>query len=199
MQQWFMTGAAVVLAGALVSAGQAPQSQIPDRGRPTEITDEVPPFNFGDYFVGTWTFEWEVPEGPLGPAGTLQGTVTYQHLDGPFFEAVTRATGPGGPFTIRETIAYRPEGKTASRWVNDSRGFSYMQVAPVGGDLGGTYNLYYESSPFTVKGKTVRVKNAIRMTSPVRYRSQVSVSADGVKYVNYGSPWFEKDVAAPGR
>jgi hypothetical protein len=209
IHKWLMTGVALALAAPLVSAGQPPQtppptspppqSQAPDRGRPTQITDEVPLFNFADYFVGKWNFEWEVPEGLLGAAGTLKGTITYKQLDGPFYEAVTSGSGPGGPFTIRETIGYRAEGKTISRWINDSRGFSFLQVAPVGGDLGGTYNLYYESAPFTVKGKTVRVKNAIRMTSPVRYRNQMSVSADGVTYVNYGNPWFEKDAAATGQ
>src|SRR4051794_6974603 len=42
---------------------QLPKSQIPDLGRPTKVTDEVPLFNFEEYFVGKWTFEWETPEG----------------------------------------------------------------------------------------------------------------------------------------
>jgi hypothetical protein len=177
---------------------QLPKSQIPDLGRPTRVTDEQPPFNFEEYFLGKWTFEWDAPEGILGPAGTIKGAIVYRHIEGPFFEATTMATGPAGPLTVKETIAYRKEGKTAARSLTDSRGFSYLQIASVGGDLGGYYNFYYEGSPFTYKGKTVRVKNALRLTSPIRYRNAVTVSIDGGPFANYGSAWFEKDVSGDG-
>ena len=178
---------------------QLPKSQVPDLGRPTKVTDEQPLFDFDAYFAGKWTFEWEVPEGVLGPAGTVKGSTVYKHVDGPFFEATTTATGPSGPLTIKETIAYRKDGKTAARWVTDSRGFAYEQIAPVGGDLGGYFNLYYEGSPFTYKGKTIRIKNALRLTSPLRYRNSVTVSVDGGAFVNYGSAWVEKDAGGTGK
>jgi uncharacterized protein DUF1579 len=194
---------AIVAAAAALSARQdtpqLPKSQVPDLGRPTRPTDEQPPFNFGAYFVGKWTFEWEVPDGPLGPSGTIKGSVVYKQVDGPFFEAATTASGPGGPMTAKETIAYRQESKAAARWIVDSRGFSYMQIAPVGGDLGGYFNLYYDGQPFTYKGHTLRIRNALRLTSPLRYRNSVTVSTDGGPYANYGSAWFEKDAASPSR
>jgi hypothetical protein len=192
------TIAAVMLgaASAQQDRPQLPKSQVPDLGRPTRVTDEQPPFNFAEYFVGKWKFEWDAPEGPLGPSGTIKGAIVYRHVDGPFFEATTEATGPAGAFTIKESIAYRLEGKTAARWVTDSRGFSYAQIAPVGGDLGGYFNFYYEGSPFSYKGKTIRIKTALRLTSPLRYRSSVTVSTDGGPFVNYGSAWFEKDTTA---
>jgi hypothetical protein len=193
--------APVVMLSTLLSAQQPPQqqlpkSQVPDLGRPTRVTDEQPPFNFADYFVGRWTFEWDAPEGSLGPSGTIKGTVVYKHVDGPFFEAMTTATGPGGAYTVKESIAYRVESKTAARFVNDSRGFTFTQISPVGGDLGGYFNFYFDGSPFTFKGKTIRIKNVLRLTSPLRYRNTVTVSTDGGPFVNYGSAWFEKEAAA---
>jgi hypothetical protein len=185
---------------ALLSAQQPqpqlPKSQVPDLGRPTRVTDEQPPFNFSDYFVGRWTFEWDVPEGSLGPSGTIKGTVIYKHVDGPFFEATTSATAPGGTYTVNESIAYRVESKTIARFVHDSRGFTYMQISPVGGDLGGYFNFYFDGSPFAFKGKTIRIKNVLRLTSPLKYRNTVTVSTDGGPFVNYGSAWFEKDATA---
>ena len=54
-------------------------------------------------------------------------------------------------------------------------------------------------TPF-YQGKTVRIKNAMRLVSPIRYRNQASVSVDGGPFVNYGNPWFEKDLGGnPGR
>jgi hypothetical protein len=176
---------------------QLPKSQMPDLGRPTRPNDEQPLFRFDDYFPGTWKFEWDVPEGVLGASGTISGTVTYKKIDETFYEAETKANGPSGPFTVKETIAYRKEGKTAARWVTDSRGFTYEQIASVGGDLGGYFNLYYESAPFQYNGKTIRIKNGMRLVSPTRYRNQASVSVDGGPYVNYGNPWFEKQIGLP--
>ena len=79
----------------------------------------------------------------------------------------------------------------------DSRGLTYPQLASVGGDLGGYFNIYYESVPFQYKGKTVRIKNAMRLVSPIRYRNLTSVSTDGGPFVNYGNPWFEKQIGLP--
>src|SRR5438093_2630937 len=74
------------------SAGQAqtptppPKGQMPELGRPTKPDDQLPLFNFDEYFPGKWTFEWDVPEGPLGPAGRITGTTLYKPVDGRFYE-----------------------------------------------------------------------------------------------------------------
>jgi hypothetical protein len=197
---WILAALATLVASLPTLSAQQqplPKSQMPDLGRPTRPNDEQPLFNFEEYFPGTWSFEWDVPEGVLGASGTIKGTITYKKVDATFFEAETKASGPSGPVTIKETIAYRKEGKTAARWVTDSRGFSYAQIASVGGDLGGYFNLYYESAPFQYKGKTIRIKNGMRLVSPIRYRNQASISVDGGPYVNYGNPWFEKQIGLP--
>src|SRR5437773_4132933 len=102
---------AALAASPLVSAEQdkpqLPKSQIPDLGRPTRPNDEQPLFDFDAYFLGKWTFEWEVPEGVLGPSGTITGSIIYKKVEGPFYEATTTASGPSGPMSIKESIAYR--------------------------------------------------------------------------------------------
>jgi hypothetical protein len=161
------------------SNSSCPTARVPDLGRPTKVTDEQPLFNFGEYFVGKWMFEREVPERIFGPSGTIKGSIVYKQIEGPFFEAVTTATGPSGPFIVKETIAYRKDGKTAAHGVVDSRGLSYQQTAPAGGDLGGYFNHYFEGSPVAYNGNTVRIKNALRLTSLLRYRNAVTLSIDG--------------------
>jgi hypothetical protein len=196
---WMFSIVAFAIIAPLAAQPQLPRSQVPDLGRPTKTSDEQPLFNFEEYFRGKWTFEWEVPDGVLGAGGTIKGWVVYKHIDGPFFEAATDAVGPAGPFTIKEMIAYRKESRTAARSVVDSRGFSYQQIAAVGGDLGGYFNIYYDGSPFTYNGKVVRIKNTLRLTSPVKFRNAVTVSTDGAPFINYGSAWFEKDLSATSR
>jgi hypothetical protein len=207
MKVVFASAAGVVLATAVTlvaqqasapAAPQTPKGQMPELGRPTESTDKVPLFNFDEYFLGgKWTFEWLVPESPLGPAGTITGTTSYTASgeDGKFYQARTEATGPGGKFTITERIAYQKENKTITRYVSDSRGYSYLQTAAVGGDLGGFYNMYFESEPFTFKGKSIRIRDAYRLVSPVNYRVATTISIDGARFTNYGNPWWRKDVA----
>jgi hypothetical protein len=169
---------------------------MPDLGRPTRPGDVAPPLDFGAYFVGTWNFEWDVPEGPLGPSGRITGTTTYRKIDDRFFEADTKASGVFGTFTEHDVIAFSRDDKFVSRSVTNSRGYSYLQSAPVSGDAGGIYYIYMESSPFTYRGHTVRIKHNLRLLSPLNYRVAISVSEDGGPFVNYGNPWWRKDAAA---
>jgi hypothetical protein len=188
--------AALLTAGAAGQTGQLPKGQMPDLGRPTKVGDELPLFNFDEYFRGKWTFEWDVPEGALGPAGRITGTTIYKAIDaGKFYEASTEATGPGGTYTLRETIAYQRENKTLARHVTDSRGFSFLQAGTIGGDLGGLYTIYLDGSPFTYNGKTIRIKHAMRLLSPLNYKVSTTVSVEGGPFRNYGNPWWKKDAA----
>ena len=182
-----------VLCAIPIAAQQVPKGQMPVLGRPTDGSkDAVPLFDFDTYFLGKWTFEWSMPESPLGPAGPYSGTTTVSKLDGRFYEAVTEGEGPSGPFKQRELIAFHQENKVMARQVTDSRGFSYMQFGPVGGDLGGIYNIHFDSAPFTVNGKSVRVRHVMHLLSPLNYRVASSISVDGAPFTNLGTPWWRK-------
>ncbi len=177
------------------AAAQAPKGQMPDLGRPTKNDDQLPLFDFDTYFVGRWTFQWDMPEGPLGPPGRVEGTTVYSKNGDGSYQGVTEATSPDGKkFTIREVIRYQKEAKTLTRDVTDSRGYTYSQKGTIGGDLGGFYNIYYESEPFTAAGKSVRVKHALRLSSPLNYRVATTVSQDNGPFTNYGTPWWRKEL-----
>ena len=189
----------VVTPSAHTQTGRAPlpKGQMPDLGRPTKVDDALPLFNFDDYFPGTWAFEWDMPEGPLGESGKVTGTTMYRVIEaGKFYQADTDATGPGGAFKVHELMAYNKEGKALSRHVIDSRGFSFLQIGTIGGDLGGIYNIFFESSPFTYNGATIRIKHALRLLSPFNYKVATTLSDNGGPFRNYGNPWWRKDTAA---
>ena len=176
------------------SAGQA-RGQAPDRGRPTRHDDEQPLLDFDTYFLGApWTFEWNVPDGPLGEAGPITGTTTYKALGGSKYEATTEAEGPSGKFTVREAFDYQKDQKTMSRHVTDTRGFAFDETATIGADLGGFYNILFESAPFPAGGHTVRMRHTMRLGAPLAYRVATSVSVDGGPFVNFGNPWWRKQV-----
>ena len=193
---------AVALAGVPAMHAQAPaasgdqiKGQSPDRGRPTKHDDEQPLLDFAAYFTGApWSFEWDVPEGPLGAAGRITGTTTYTQLAGKFFQATTEAEGPDGKFTMTEVIGYEKDAKVLSRHVVDSRGFAFDEIATVGSDLGGFYNILFESAPFKAGGRSVRIKHTMRLGAPLAYRVATSVSIDDGPFTNYGNPWWCKPV-----
>jgi hypothetical protein len=197
MKPLALTGWALVLCAG-VAARQAPAPQprgaMPDLGRPTRPTDEVPLLDFEGYFTGAWDFEWTVPDSPLGPAGPVSGTTTYRPLGNSVFEAESKAEGPAGPFTVTERIEYRKEQKSLTKQVTDSRGFSYTAKASVAGDLGGIYYIIYESDPFTVGGRSIRLREQIRLLSPFNYRVAMTIGVDGGAFSNYGNPWWRKQV-----
>lgn len=192
-RHWSLAVLLLALVSVSLGAQQVPKGQMPSLGRPTESGDQVPLLDFDTYFLGTWTFEWSMPETPLGAAGDYQGTTVFTKLDGRFYEAVTEGQGPAGAFKVRELIAYHRENKTIARQITDSRGYTRLEFGPVGGDLGGIYNLHYESAPFTYGGKTMRLKNTLRLLSPLGYRIASSISVDGGPFTNLGNPWWRKN------
>jgi hypothetical protein len=169
------------------STGQ-PRGLAPNLGRPTRPDDEVPLFDFDTYFLGQWTFEADAPDSVLGPGGVSRGTVTYRKLDEGFYEAATEGKGESGAFKIRELIAYYRENKAAFRHVTDSRGYSYIQAAHVGGNIGGDYNLFFMGAPFTFKGKKVKLNHTFHVVAPLTFKVDVEVSADDGPFLHM-SPW----------
>jgi hypothetical protein len=188
-----LLSASCVIATALAQSqpGQTPKGQMPDLGRHTQQDDKVPPFDFDMYFLGKWTFEWDMPEGPLGPAGRVEGTTTYTGEAGSY-EAVTEATGPSGGFTVRERLRYQKDQKSLTRDVVDSRGFKYRQSGTIGGDLGGFYTIYFDSEPFLVNGKPIRLKHTMRLTAPLAHRVSITIAEGEGPFRNYGTPWWRK-------
>jgi hypothetical protein len=100
---------------------------------------------------------------------------------------------------VKEVIGYHKDYKALSRHVVDSRGFAFDEIAHVGADLGGFYNILFESAPFSAGGHTVRIRHTMRLNSPLAYRVATSVSVDDGPFVNYGNPWWRKPVpGGPG-
>lgn len=159
--------------------------------RPTQPDDPMPPPNM-DYFLGSWSFEWNVPESPLGPAGKIKGVETYKKIDSSSYESVIEGEGPWGDFKGRATTSYNEKEKLVSRSEIGMFGVSMTSNGPIGGDLGGYYTIYWETAPIKKDGKTIKLKGKTLMLSPANYRLQVQISVDGGPYSNFGNPWFRK-------
>lgn len=188
----------VLTLGASVMASgqpQRPQGQIPDRGRPTRSGDEIPLFDYEAYFPGAWSFEWRVPESPLGAGGAIRGAEVFSTGDGRYYTSRIEADGPDGPFTADSRIIYLAEQKVFARYEVDSRGFELFKAGRVGGDLGGFYTIHYETPSFEVDGRQVQLRLVTRLVSPVNYRVESRISVDGGPFLNFGTAWWTKDIS----
>ena len=184
--------------------------------RPTSEHDPMPAASL-DYFAGTWSFEWNLPDSPLGPGGKIEGRETFRKLEPPIalgkmagfpdlpasampapgttsslYESVTEATGPDGPIRIRALMSLDAAKKTVTRVEVDSRGFTTTKTGPIGGDLGGYYSIFWESTPIAIKGQTVKLRGRTIMYSPVSYRIEYKMSVDAGRLMDFGRPWFKK-------
>jgi len=160
--------------------------------RPTEPTDPMPPPNM-DYFVGTWTFDWNVPESPLGLAGKIKGKETYKKAGAAIYESEIEGDGPAGVFKGHATLVYNEKDRQVTRTETGIFGnVQLKKTGPIGGDLGGYYTIFWETDPIKKDGKTIKLKGKTLMLSPANYRLQVQISVDGGPYTNFGNPWFRK-------
>jgi hypothetical protein len=198
-----VSAAGILLATSIFAGGfsqerpktDLPKGQIPDRGRPTEKSDEVPPFDYDLYFPGKWVFEWRVPESPLGPAGTIQGTEEFERSeDGRFYRSRLQGSGPGGEFTVDADIVYEKDHRVFVRHRKDSRGFDMVETGRIGGDLGGFYTIHFESARFAANGHEVRLQMKTRLVSPVHYKVEAKISVDGGPFTSFGNPWWRKEL-----
>jgi hypothetical protein len=175
---------------------QPAQQSPPQTSRPTRPDDPMPPPNM-DYFIGTWAFDWNVPESPLGPAGKIEGTEVYKKVNQGSYESEIDGNGPRGAFKGHATTVYSEKDKMVTRSETGPFGVTLRETGPIGGDLGGYYTIFWESEPITRDGKTVKLKGKTQMLSPANYRLRVQISVDGGPYTNFGNPWFHKAEAKP--
>ena len=120
--------------------------------RATNPDDPMPPPNL-DYFLGSWSFEWNVPESPLGPAGKFKGIETYSKgKENSSYESVIEGEGPQGAFKGRSLMVYREKEKQVTRTETGMFGISQTKTGPIGGDLGGYYKIFWETAPIKKDG-----------------------------------------------
>jgi len=162
--------------------------------RPTSKSD--PNWIFDpDYLLGSWKFEWVMPETPIGSGGTTLGTYQFKRIEDCYYEGALDATGPDGRYTASVTVVYDPDLKFLVWLENDSRGFSMLRSGRIAGDLGGYFTHHWDVPAFKYKGKVVRLSGTTFFSSPATFRYRPRISVDGGPFENYGNPWITRQDA----
>jgi hypothetical protein len=151
-----------------------------------------------EYFAGSWTLEWEVPDSVLGSGGVLNGVLTFKHVDRCYYEGDLSVKGADRPYTQKIRFLADPENRWLTWIETDSRGFTIIKSGPMGGDRGGYFTHHWDVPVFTYRGKQVRLKGTTFLGSPVTMRGRIQISVDGGLYENFGTQWYKRDSPPPG-
>ena len=87
----------------------------------------------------------------------------------------------------------------AFRHVADSRGYSYTQMAEVGGNIGGDYRLFFKSAPFAYQGKQIRINHTVYLAAPLTFRIDVEVPKARAVHAHEPLAVSVERVATPNR
>ena len=126
------------------------------------------------FFAGTWRFEGEAKESPMGPAGKVTFTETCEWFQGGF-ALICRAEGmnPMGPSSSIAVSSYDAEQKAYSYYGVEANMPPFMAMGQRDGKVW-TYTTKSNMGDVTM---TMRV--VITEASPTTYRFEMDASTDG--------------------
>jgi hypothetical protein len=161
-------GAVALGFGSAAMAADAPQAP-----KPTPEHEKL------GYFIGKWTSEGTLKDGPMGPGGKMTGKDSCEWFEGKFaIVCKSTGTGPSGPSKGIGIISYSPEEKAYTYYGVDNSGMA-MSTVPRGTREGDTWTYTDESK---MGGKLVKSRYVMKEVSPTSYTFKYEVQGDDGKW-----------------
>jgi hypothetical protein len=130
------------------------------------------------FFAGTWQFEGEAKDSPMGPGGKLSGTDMCRWFDGGF-QLVCQGdmTGPRGAGKSASVWAWDPAQSAYTYFGYNSLGDAFYVTGRVAGKV-----WTWDAEMPTGQGGTAKVRAVITEESPTAYSWTFSMSPDGTSW-----------------
>jgi hypothetical protein len=130
------------------------------------------------YFAGSWQFEGEAKDSPMGPGGKLTGADTCEWFAGGF-QLICRgdATGPRGPAKTGSVWAWDPSQNHYTYFGHSSMGDAFFVTGNVAG------NVWTWSADFPTPAGSVKMRATITEEPPSAYAFKLEMSADGTSWM----------------
>jgi hypothetical protein len=126
------------------------------------------------YFAGTWTFQGEAKQSPLGPAGKISMSETCEWFAGGFQLACrTKGTGPRGASTGQSFMSYDPSRQAYTYYAMSSLGDNIFVRGQVNGKV------WTWTDDMTVEGKPLKLRATVTEETATSYSFKLEVSLDG--------------------
>jgi uncharacterized protein DUF1579 len=136
-----------------------------------------------DYFVGTWTTEGTISQGPWGAGGKFTSNDTTEWMDGNFFVV--------GHASFKMPPELGGDGKATSfmGYDTDQNVYTYNEFNSQGrreiskGSLSGDTWTWTSSQNYG--GQDIQQKMTIKMLTPASYSLKFEVSMDGTNWMTF--------------
>lgn len=136
-----------------------------------------------DYFVGTWTTEGSVSQGPWGAGGKFTTTETTEWLPGNFFIAghggFTMPAEVGGEGKFTAITGYDSAQNVYTRDAFDSHGQHEVSKGTVSGDT------WTWTSEMNYGGQDIKQRMTIKTLSAASFNMKFEVSTDGTSWSTF--------------
>ncbi len=136
-----------------------------------------------DYFVGTWTTEGTIAQGPWGAGGKFSATGTSEWMDGNFFLAshgdFKMPAELGGDGKETSFMGYDTSENMYTFDSFNSQGRREHSTGNVSGDT------WTWSSSQNYAGQEIKQKMTLKIVSPTNYTMKFEVSMDGTNWLPF--------------
>ena len=136
-----------------------------------------------DYFVGTWTTEGTIPQGPWGMGGKFTSTRTGELMPGSFFvESHSDFKMPSEVGGDGKSVSFMGYDAGANQYTFDdfnSHGRRQIAAGTVSGDT------WTFTSTQNYAGQEVKQKTTMKVLSPASYSLKIEVSLDGTNWMTF--------------
>ncbi len=136
-----------------------------------------------DYFVGTWTMDGTVAQGPWGPGGKFSSTIANEWMAGNFFLV--------GHSDFKMPPEIGGEGKSTSfkGYDTNENVYTFAEFNSQGrrevskGSLSGDTWMWNSSQVYA--GQDIKQRMTIKMLSPTSYTLKFELSMDGTNWMTF--------------
>ena len=136
-----------------------------------------------EYFLGTWTSEGTVAQGPWGAGGKFTTTETAEWMPGSFFmQTNSEAKMPpeiGGDSKEFSVMGYDTQQNVYTYDSFNSQGRHESSKGTLGGD---TWTWNWTSN---YGGMEIQGKMTIKQISPTSYTTKIEISMDGKEWISF--------------
>jgi Protein of unknown function (DUF1579) len=136
-----------------------------------------------DYFVGTWTLDGTIAQGPWGAGGKFTSTGTTEWMPGGFFvESHSDFKMPPEVGGDGKAVSYRGYDADANVYTYDSFNSQGRHEVSKGALSGDTWTW---TGSQTYGGQEIKQKMTIKVLTPASYNMKFEVSMDGTNWSTF--------------
>ena len=163
-----MAAAVAALGIACAARAAEPEDKKAEAPKPSPEVDKL------GYFLGPWTSEGVLKDGPLGPGGPTQGREVCRWMPGRFFiGCMIETKTPAGLMQIQGIYGWDAEKKVYRWWSFDNLGHSETAAGTLKDDV------WTWKGSDKMGGKLIHSRYTVTVTSPTTQTFKWETSEDG--------------------